>query len=246
MRKNRSGKRLTQKRTAQERIYPIGYAVINRWHRRIMNGSCYARFLPRKLLKTVLLRTAAHDFLPNLRVMHMIFFPRHLNPFVSSSLIFFYIKFSTLGQYFEEVKNELGVEGGREEPNEYSEVEESEYSLPDYQGDFFTYCDENEDYWSGYFTTRPFMKGLTRTTQAILRTGEALAALARGYAGESVRKDGKWENWFASLQAARRNVALFQHHDGVTGTARRAVVEDYAERLLTSLAQVAEFSSGNI
>ena len=38
-----------------------------------MNGSCYARFLPRKLPQTVLLRTAAHDFLPNLRVTHKIF-----------------------------------------------------------------------------------------------------------------------------------------------------------------------------
>ena len=36
------------------------------------NGSCYAGFLPQKLPKTVLLRTAAHDFLPNLRVTHKI------------------------------------------------------------------------------------------------------------------------------------------------------------------------------
>ena len=43
-----------------------------RWHRHNANGSCYARFLPRKLPKTVLLRTAAHDFLPNLRVTHKI------------------------------------------------------------------------------------------------------------------------------------------------------------------------------
>lgn len=116
------------------------------------------------------------------------------------------------------------------------------HSLPDYQGDFFTYCDEQQDYWSGYFTTRPFMKGLTRSTQAILRTGEILATLARGNEG---LKTEQWNKWFDSLQTARRNVALFQHHDGVTGTARRAVVQDYANRLLTSLAQVAEYSGGN-
>ena len=120
----------------------------------------------------------------------------------------------------------------------------SGHSLPSYQGDFFTYCDEGEDYWSGYFTTRPFMKGLTRSTQAILRTGEILATLARSYAGKSLSQD-QWGKWFDSIQTARRNVALFQHHDGVTGTARRAVVEDYANRLLVSLAQVAEHSSGN-
>ena len=51
-----------------------------RWHRRNTNGSCYARFLPQKLPKTVLLRTAAHDFLPNVRVTHQIFFPLEQGP----------------------------------------------------------------------------------------------------------------------------------------------------------------------
>ena len=42
-----------------QRIYELlWYAAL----KRNTNGSCYARFLPRKLLKTVLLRTAAHDF----------------------------------------------------------------------------------------------------------------------------------------------------------------------------------------
>ena len=44
-----------------------------RWRRRNASGSCCARFLLRKLLKTVLLRTAAHDFLPNKRVTPKIF-----------------------------------------------------------------------------------------------------------------------------------------------------------------------------
>ena len=45
-----------------------------------MNRSCYARFLSRKSPKTVLLRTAAHDFLPNLRVTHKFFFPFEQGP----------------------------------------------------------------------------------------------------------------------------------------------------------------------
>ncbi len=112
--------------------------------------------------------------------------------------------------------------------------------LPSYQGDFFTYCDESEDYWSGYFTTRPFMKGLTRSSQSILQVGEVLASLAKSH-GRSLEQD-----WFSKISRARRNIALFQHHDGVTGTARVAVVQDYAERLLSSLADVARISSGNI
>jgi alpha-mannosidase II len=159
--------------------------------------------------------------------------------------MFISIKFSTLGQYFEEVRSEfLGVGAGVGDGGDLGNTALlSEHSLPSYQGDFFTYCDEGEDYWSGYFTTRPFMKGLTRSTQAILRTGEILSTLARGYVGGSLNQE-QWGKWFDSIQKARRNVALFQHHDGVTGTARRAVVEDYASRLLESLAQVAEYSSG--
>lgn len=116
--------------------------------------------------------------------------------------------------------------------------------LPQYQGDFFTYCDEGQDYWSGYFTTRPFMKGLTRYTQAILRTGEILATLAQAKVSSGASTSGITKDWRARLESARRNVGLFQHHDGVTGTARRKVVVDYQNRLLDSLSKVAEMASG--
>ena len=55
--------------------HALRVSLILRWHRRNMNGSCYARFLPRKLPKTVLLRTAARDFMSNLRVTHKNLFP---------------------------------------------------------------------------------------------------------------------------------------------------------------------------
>jgi len=58
----------------------FNYNKTLRWHRRNANGSCYPRFLPRKLPKTVLRRTAAHDFLPNLHVTHNIFFQFEQGP----------------------------------------------------------------------------------------------------------------------------------------------------------------------
>lgn len=51
-----------------------------------------------------------------------------------------------------------------------------------------------------------------------------------------------WSTWDAEagfddlLQTARRALSLFQHHDGITGTARDHVVKDYDRQMLEALA----------
>lgn len=37
------------------------------------------------------------------------------------------------------------------------------------------------------------------------------------------------------LEQARRDLSLFQHHDGITGTAKDHVVKDYAAKMMNAL-----------
>ena len=97
--------------------------------------------------------------------------------------------------------------------SEYFETMIGQFEPPVLKGSFFTYSDVNEDYWSGYFTSRVFDKALDRQLERVL------------YAAESMGADK------GALQEPRRALSLFQHHDGVTGTATDHVVEDYAKRI---------------
>ena len=68
------------------------------------------------------------------------------------------IKFGTLKDYFEAVAQRSGVSPG-EKPIDY----------PSLGGDFFTYADRDDHYWSGYFTSRSFYKHMDRELAAHLR-----------------------------------------------------------------------------
>ncbi|XP_053195392.1 alpha-mannosidase 2 [Scomber japonicus] len=134
-------------------------------------------------------------------------------------------RFGTLSDYFEALSRRLSESGTK---------------LPTVRGDFFTYADRDDHYWSGYFTSRPFYKRLDRTLESTLRATEILFSLTlaemRRFHGDGrpVAEFPAREH-FGQLTAGRRNLALFQHHDAVTGTARDSVVVDYGTRLFRSI-----------
>lgn len=105
------------------------------------------------------------------------------------------------------------------------------------RGDFFVYSDIFAEgrpaYWSGYFTTRPYWKLLDRELEANLRSAEILYTLALNQA----KKQGfnntlkVLERDYEKLTHARQNLALFQHHDAITGTSKSFVMHDYALKI---------------
>ncbi|XP_075458062.1 alpha-mannosidase 2 isoform X2 [Ascaphus truei] len=109
-------------------------------------------------------------------------------------------------------------------------------SFPVLSGDFFTYADREDHYWSGYFTSRPFYKRLERVMESHLRAAEILYSLAL----VQTKKSSKWKTFpsvehYKLLTEARRNLGLFQHHDAITGTSKDWVAVDYGTRLFHSL-----------
>merc|ERR1711970_357283 len=89
---------------------------------------------------------------------------------------------------------------------------------PTKQDDFFPYASDHHAYWTGYFTSRPTLKGYVRSTNSFLQAVKQVSALSgSGY-------DDR-------LEALKEAMAVAQHHDAVSGTAKQHVTDDYSLRL---------------
>ncbi|KAF4017825.1 hypothetical protein G4228_009514 [Cervus hanglu yarkandensis] len=75
-------------------------------------------------------------------------------------------QFGTLSDYFDALYKRTGVEPGARPPG-----------FPVLSGDFFSYADREDHYWTGYYTSRPFYKNLDRVLEAHLRLLRSLVSL---------------------------------------------------------------------
>ncbi|KAK6617362.1 hypothetical protein RUM43_014371 [Polyplax serrata] len=123
----------------------------------------------------------------------------------------------------------------------FREVKERMKQFKTLKGDFFVYSDIFSEgrpaYWSGYFTTRPYWKILDRELEANLRSAEILYTFALNKAKQfGFNNTVKLlERDYEKLTKSRKNLALFQHHDAITGTSKSFVMHDYAVKLFESL-----------
>ncbi|KAM3728479.1 Lysosomal alpha-mannosidase [Dirofilaria immitis] len=95
-------------------------------------------------------------------------------------------------------------------------LKEAQPRLPARMDDFFPYASANHSYWTGFFTSRPALKGFIRQSSALLQLIKQLQSSTMQITNNSILGNA---------------VALTQHHDSVTGTARENVTKDYELRL---------------
>ncbi len=74
-------------------------------------------------------------------------------------------------------------------------------------------------YWTGFYCTHPYLKRFERIIHGQLRAFDILSAFI---ANTNTNQD--------EIIIARQNLALFQHHDAITGTSTRQVMDDYLNR----------------
>ncbi|CEF61124.1 Alpha-mannosidase 2x [Strongyloides ratti] len=131
-----------------------------------------------------------------------------------------HIQFGTLNDYFK--------------ANDKSLLNENIH-IPVITGDFFTYADRNEEYWSGYYTSRPFYKRFDRILMDYLRSAEIIYSIVLGKTNSNEMNQFLKLVDYNKLVYARRALSLFQHHDGVTGTSKNKVVLDYGKKLFKAM-----------
>uniref|UniRef100_A0A182IYJ7 Alpha-mannosidase n=1 Tax=Anopheles atroparvus TaxID=41427 RepID=A0A182IYJ7_ANOAO len=153
-----------------------------------------------------------------------------------------YTNYKKLIDYINEHRKRYNAEISFGTPVDYFNAIRDRYDrFPTLKGDFFVYADIfNEGrpaYWSGYFTTRPYYKILSRELEHNLRSLEILFTIAFNRARQAGNSNAFkiYEKNYEKMILARRNLGLFQHHDAITGTSKANVMRDYALRLFESI-----------
>jgi len=113
-------------------------------------------------------------------------------------------------KYLNVTKEEHGLNLMYSTPSCYLQaVKDADIPLMTKTDDFFPYASDPHAYWTGYFTSRPALKGMIRKANSLLQ------------ACKQVESHEVTKAIDDRLMTAERSVAVNQHHDAVTGTAKQ-------------------------
>ena len=94
--------------------------------------------------------------------------------------------------------------------------------------DMFPYADQDDSYWTGYFTSKANSKKYIRDGGHTLNSSNKLFALA---ALDVDTTDAEIQTYEDMKYKMMDVVGITQHHDAVTGTAKTRAVLDYERRI---------------
>ncbi|KAL0244362.1 hypothetical protein GEMRC1_008446 [Eukaryota sp. GEM-RC1] len=115
-------------------------------------------------------------------------------------------------------------------PEMYLEaINKEKKEFPVFYNDFFPYADNSDSYWSGFYSTSPVLKGKVRENERWLKYADLVGSLA--LVETSREKSTEFSSFLSLLDGPRKTVALLQHHDAITGTAKHATIQDYDHQL---------------
>jgi hypothetical protein len=103
--------------------------------------------------------------------------------------------------------------------------------------DFMPYSDCEHCFWTGYFTSRSSLKKLERVSSSFLLGARQIESML-DYTGK--RDPFECKNSFHELEDAS---GVAQHHDGVSGTSKQHVANDYAKKLQLGIDRVSTCTS---
>jgi hypothetical protein len=99
--------------------------------------------------------------------------------------------------------------------SDYLSVASMNKNIIEYDGDFMPYSDRANSYWTGYYSSYPVLKSEARRAESVLRTANLLYSISP-------------ETMFLQdLEMLREIVSDVTHHDGITGTSKKTVVNEY-------------------
>lgn len=113
-------------------------------------------------------------------------------------------------------------------------------------GDIMPLHEHPHSYWTGYFSSRVAFKRLFRYSSALLQAArqiDSLSSLASPPVAAQQHAPRVGDSWTDSFEGA---LAVAAHHDGVSGTAKQAVNNDYAQRITAAIPQVEQGMSMGI
>ena len=90
--------------------------------------------------------------------------------------------------------------------------------------DFFPYANDNSSFWTGYFTSRPSLKGMARQLNS--RWFATRQVLTRTPAVPNISKN---------VTFIKDTIGVMQHHDSVSGTSKQHVSDDDMKRCSISM-----------